>query len=76
MSKYKVTPDDYRSRKIKSAMSSKGLTNKSCAKKMGMRSDSSYSRMIHHISGARIRDVELMCSIIGLSIAELLEVRK
>lgn len=70
----KLTTDDYRKRQIKSAMAAKGLTGRYCAKKMNIDS-TVYSRMISNISACRVRDVEMLCNVLGMDIKELLGVR-
>lgn len=70
----KLTTDDYRKRQIKSAMAAKGLTGKNCASKMHI-DGSVYSRMISNISSCRVRDVEMICNVLGMDIKELLGVR-
>ena len=74
MSEKKLTADDYRKRKIKSAMAAKGLTGQACAKKMKI-NDSVYSRMISNISACRVRDLEILCAMLNIDIKELLEVK-
>ncbi|MBQ8968035.1 hypothetical protein [Ruminococcus sp.] len=69
----KLTTNDYRKRRIKAAMAAKGLTGRAAAKKLNM-SDARFSFAISHISDMRLRDVELICSAIGLQVKDLLEV--
>lgn len=69
----KLTADDYRKRKIKSAMAAKGLTGEQCAKRMKM-CGSAYSRMISRLSCCRVRDLEVLCMMLDIDIKDVLEV--
>lgn len=69
----KITPDDYRARKIKAAYVAKGMTQGDIAKKMKVE-PSCMSRRIAHVSNMKVADLMSLCKLLGLSVTEVLEV--
>ena len=69
----KLTPYDYRARKIKAAYVAKGMTQGDVAKRMKVE-PSCMSRRIAHVSNMKVADLMSLCKLLGLSVAEVLEV--
>ncbi len=69
----KITPDEYRARKIKAAYVAKGMTQSDVAKRLKVK-PSSISRRIAHVSNMKVADLLSLCNLLGLSVAEVLEV--
>jgi len=69
----KLTPDDYRARKIKAAYVAKGMTQGDVAKRLKVE-PSCMSRRIAHVSNMKVADLLSLCNLLGLSVAEVLEV--
>lgn len=69
----KLTPDDYRARKIRAAIAAKGLTQKALAKRFNL-DESVISRRINKVSNIKVCELEQLCRALNLSTSEILEV--